>query len=169
MTDELIVLLGDATIGRLRRDRRGRVQSTYEESFRNDADAYPLSSSLPLARAEHGREVVEPFLWNLLPDNELILERWAGRFQVSARSAFSLLAVVGEDCAGAVRFVPPDRAGEVPAGTGGNVDWISPRDIESRLHTLREDASAWRTPGERGLFCLSGAQPKTALLREGER
>ena len=55
MTDELIVLLGGATIGRLRRDRRGRISFTYDESFRNERDAYPLSLSMPLARAEHCR------------------------------------------------------------------------------------------------------------------
>lgn len=169
MTDQLIVLLGDATIGQLERDRRGRVRFTYEESFRNDRNAYPLSLSMPLARAEHGHEVVEPFLWNLLPDNELILERWARRFQVSARSAFALIAAVGEDCAGAVRFVAPGRVGEVPAEGAGKVDWVSARDIEDRLRALREDASAWRTASDTGQFSLAGAQPKTALLREGRR
>jgi hypothetical protein len=29
-----------------------------------------------------------------------VLERWAQRFQVSARNAFGLIANVGEDCAG---------------------------------------------------------------------
>jgi serine/threonine-protein kinase HipA len=149
MTDQLIVLLGDARIGQIERDRRGRVRFTYEESFRNERNAYPLSLSMPLVRAEHGHDVVEPFLWNLLPDNELILERWARRFQVSARSAFSLIAAVGEDCAGAVRFVAPDRVGEVPAKGAGEVVWASARDT--------------------GQFSLSGAQPKTALLREGKR
>lgn len=169
MTDHLIVLLGDARIGQIERDRRGRVRFTYEESFRNERNAYPLSLSMPLVRAEHGHDVVEPFLWNLLPDNELILERWARRFQVSARSAFSLIAAVGEDCAGAVRFVAPDRVGEVPAEGAGEVDWISAHDVEKRLRALREDASAWRQASDTGQFSLSGAQPKTALLREGKR
>ncbi len=169
MTDQLIVLLGDARIGHLERDRRGQLRFTYEESFRNERNACPLSLSMPLARAEHGHEAVEPFLWNLLPDNELILERWARRFQVSARSAFSLIAAVGEDCAGAVRFVAPDREGEVPAEGVGNVDWISAREIETRLRALREDASAWRRATDTGQFSLAGAQPKTALLREGKR
>lgn len=169
MTDRLIVLLGDATIGQMDRDRRGQLRFTYEESFRNDRNALPLSLSMPLARSEHGHDVVEPFLWNLLPDNELILERWARRFQVSARSAFSLIAAVGEDCAGAVRFVAPDRASEVPDESAGAVDWISAHDIEKRLRALREDASAWRAASDTGQFSLSGAQPKTALLREGRR
>jgi len=169
MTDELIVLLGDVRIGQLERDRRGQLRFTYEESFRNERNAYPLSLSMPLARVKHGHDVVEPFLWNLLPDNELILERWARRFQVSARSAFSLIAAVGEDCAGAVRFVAPDRAGEVPAEGSGSIDWISTRDVEKRLRTLREDASAWRQATDTGQFSLAGAQPKTALLREGKR
>ena len=43
-------------------------------------DSYPLSLSMPLAAAEHGPGVVEPFLWGLLPDNEHVLDRWAQKF-----------------------------------------------------------------------------------------
>src|SRR2546422_713643 len=73
--------------------------------------------------AEHGPSKVEPFLWGLLPDNEIILQRWARRFQVSASSAFALLAHVGEDCPGAVRFVLPERL-ETVTGQKGKVDWL---------------------------------------------
>lgn len=61
---------------------------------------------MPLAAAAHGHTRIEAFLWGLLPDNEFVLDRWAKRFHVSARSAFALLSHVGEDCAGAVQFVP---------------------------------------------------------------
>ena len=50
-----------------------------------------------------------PILWGLLPDNERVLDRWAKKFQVSARNVFALISHVGEDCAGAVQFVTPDR------------------------------------------------------------
>ena len=52
---------------------------------------------------------VEAFLWGLLPDNEHVLARWATKFQVSARNVFALISHVGEDCAGAVQFVTPER------------------------------------------------------------
>ncbi|MGE3709348.1 MAG: HipA N-terminal domain-containing protein [Hyphomicrobiaceae bacterium] len=45
----------------------------------------------------------------MLPDNELVLDRWAKKFQVSARNAFALISQVGVDCAGAAQFVRQDR------------------------------------------------------------
>jgi HipA-like protein len=39
-----------------------------------------------------------------LPDNEMVLERLAMKFQISARNLFGLMSNVGEDCAGAVQF-----------------------------------------------------------------
>jgi len=61
------------------------------------------------------------------------------------------------------------RTDDAVAEGVGNVDWLSRRDIENRLRTLREDASAWRAARDTGQFSLAGAQPKTALLREGRR
>ena len=53
---------------------------------------------MPLAARRHKHDGIEQWLWGLLPDNENVLARWARRFQVSARSAFSLLTATGEDC-----------------------------------------------------------------------
>ena len=116
MTAELVTLLGDRVVGRLRRDRHGRLTFAYADEWRSSPGAYPLSLSMPLAMAEHGHAAVEAYLWGLLPDNELILQRWAQRFQVSAKNAFALMAHVGEDCAGAVRFATPDRVREIAGG-----------------------------------------------------
>ena len=114
MTSELVTLLGDREVGRLRQDR-GRVSFEYDDAWRDSAEAYPLSLSMPIVEKRHLHATVNPFLWGLLPDNEFILERWAARFHVSAGNAFSLLEKVGEDCAGAVRFVALDR---LSAGAG---------------------------------------------------
>ena len=40
------------------------------------------------AQAQHAAKVVEPFLWGLVPDSELILQRWSERFHVSPRNVF---------------------------------------------------------------------------------
>lgn len=109
MSEELVVFLGDQEVGRLRRTARGRLSLVYDEAWRAARDAYPVSLSMPITAGEHAHAVVEPYLWGLLPDNELILERWAQRFQVSARSAFGLLANVGEDC-------PAPFASSIPRG-----------------------------------------------------
>ncbi|HEX7124790.1 MAG TPA: type II toxin-antitoxin system HipA family toxin [Thermodesulfobacteriota bacterium] len=169
MTRELIALLDGREVGRVRRDRRGRLSFAYDDRWRAAPRAYPLSLSMPLAAAEHGHTVVESFLWGLLPDNPIVLERWAKRFQVSPRNAFALIANVGEDCAGAVQFVRPERLESLLAGKPGDIAWLDEKDIAARLRTLRADHAAWRSPGDTGQFSLAGAQPKTALLFEDGR
>jgi serine/threonine-protein kinase HipA len=116
MSNELVALLAGEEIGRVHRDVRGRLSFVYSDAWRRVAGAYPLSLSMPLGAAEHRAGVIEAFLWGLLPDNEQVLDRWARKFQVSARNAFALIANVGEDCAGAVQFVPPERLEAVKDG-----------------------------------------------------
>jgi len=69
MTNELVALLDGKEVGRVRRDARGRLAFFYDGAWRTATDAYPLSLSMPLGAREHGRNVVEAFLWGLLPDN----------------------------------------------------------------------------------------------------
>jgi serine/threonine-protein kinase HipA len=169
MTGELIALLAGTEVGRVRCDKRGKLTFVYDEKWRDAEDAYPLSLSMPLAASEHGSDVADAFLWGMLPDNQRVLDSWARKFQVSARSAFALIAHVGEDCAGAVQFVPPERLDAVLSGSADQVEWLDEAGIAERLRMLREDHAAWRLPRDTGQFSLAGAQPKTALLFENGR
>jgi serine/threonine-protein kinase HipA len=169
MASELVALLDGKEVGRVRRDARGRLAFVYEDAWRTAAGAYPLSLSMPLGAKQHGSKVIEAFLWGLLPDNEHVLSRWAAKFQVSARNAFALISHVGEDCAGAVQFVTPERLSAVRSGKEDRVEWLSESDIAKRLETLRVDHAAWRLPRDTGQFSLAGAQPKTALLLQNGR
>lgn len=74
---------------------------------------------MPLAASQHGRAPTEAYLGGLLPDNEQVLARRAAKFQVSARNVFALISHVGEDCAGAVQFVTPDRLDLILSGEEG--------------------------------------------------
>lgn len=167
-TSELVVLLDEVPIGEVRRDG-ARLSFAYREEWRRASGGFPLSLSMPLAKAEHLHRVVDAFLWGLLPDNELILDRWAKRFQVSARSAFALLSHVGDDCAGAVRLLPPDRLETRADAPADDVEWLDEGAVAERLRTLRSDISAWRWNDDGGQFSLGGAQPKTALRFDGQR
>jgi serine/threonine-protein kinase HipA len=169
MSAQLLALLGGRKIGRVTRDNRGRLTFTYADDWRRAAGAYPLSLSMPLAAAEHGHKTIEAFLWGLLPDNATILDRWARRFQVSARNPFALMSHVGEDCAGAVQFVRPERLDSVAGQGPAEVEWLDEAGVAERLRALRSDHSAWRIPRDTGQFSLAGAQPKTALLYEDGR
>lgn len=172
MTERLIAVANGRLVGEITRDARGRLRLAYHDAWIEDETAYPLSLSMPLTAAEHGHDAIEPWLWGLLPDNENVLARWATRFQVSARSAFSLLRATGEDCPGAVQFARPERAGRLLAWQSARaadppeVAWLTPAEVEERLRILRNDNGAWRLEEDVGQFSLAGAQSKTALLLE---
>ena len=165
---ELVALLDGRQVGVVRQ-ARGRLSFEYADDWRMARGAYPLSLSMPLAARAHGHAAIEPFLWGLLPDNELVLARWGQRFQVSPRSAFALLGVVGEDCAGAVQFVRPDRLAVLSEPAAEAIAWLTEDDVAARLRALQGDASAGRSPRDTGQFSLAGAQPKTALVFDGQR
>jgi len=165
----LIAILDGHQVGHVTMHPGGRLSFTYDEAWRRASDAYPLSISMPLALAQHGHAKIDPFLWGLLPDNEVILDQWARRFHVSARSAFGLIAAVGEECAGAIQFVQPERLEAILRHGPRKVEWLDEAAIAERLRTLRQDHSAWRLPRDTGQFSLAGAQPKTALLLEDGR
>jgi serine/threonine-protein kinase HipA len=169
MSGELVAILDGREAGRVLQHDRGRLSFTYNEARRAAADAYPLSISMPLALAEHSNAKIYPFLWGLLPDNEMVLDHWARKFHVSARNAFALIACVGEDCAGAVQFVRPERLEAILGEAPPPIEWLDDVAIAQRLRALREDHSAWRIPRDTGQFSLAGAQPKTALLFENNR
>jgi len=166
---ELIALAGDREIGRVRMER-GQLSFLYADAWLAGRRwHFPLSLSMPLANQEHGTRVVSAYLSNLLPDNTDILRRWRQRYGVRSNSPFALLEHVGEDCAGAIQYVRPDRVDAVLARRPPPVQWLSEDEIGTRLRELAQDRSAWRHENDAGQFSLSGAQPKTALLREGRR
>lgn len=141
-----------------------RLHFAYTPEWQADSSAFPLSLSMPLVSAEHTHRVVDAFLWGLLPDNDSVLDRWGRRFQVSSRNPFRLLEHVGEDCAGAVQFVRPER---VDALLGENrmpsISWLDTDELNARISAVISDASATRLGGDTGQFSLAGAQPKLAL------
>lgn len=166
---ELRVLLDGKLVGGVAQRAGGALALTYERSWQDRDDAFPISLSMPLARRQHGDAVVRPFMEGLLPDSAEILDRWARQFQVSARNPFALLSHMGEECAGAVQFVRPDRYEEVMSAGPGEVEWLTEDDIAERLRDLVEHHGTGRLPEDRSYFSLAGAQPKMPLFFDGAR
>jgi serine/threonine-protein kinase HipA len=164
MTDSLVVLLNDTKAGVLQRLPGKRLRFDYDDRYQGILNATPLSVSMPVQVSSHSDRVITPWLWNLLPDNDAVLGRWARHYHASASSPFSLLATpVGQDCAGAVRFVPPESAEQAVARTG-DVSWLTESEVATLLSDLRADSTAWLGRSFNGQFSLAGAQAKTALL-----
>ena len=142
MSDSLLVILDDVVAGTLTRLRGGRLRFDYDAAYQEQPGHTPLSLSMPIQVTSHPDQAISPWLWGLLPDNDGVLGRWAREFHVSASSPFSLLATpIGEDCAGAVRFAPPDELDRV-LSRSGEVAWLSEQDIAERLRELRADSTA---------------------------
>lgn len=169
MTTHLIAFAESMVMGTVTQAKGGRLTFLYSDEWLASHTSYPLSVSIPLAPDQQGHRKIEPFLWGLLPDNEIVLGQWARKFHVSPRNVFGLIANVGEDCAGAVQFVRPERLDAVRSEAPPEVQWLDEAGVADRLRALRQDQSAWRTPRDTGQFSLAGAQPKTALLLENGR
>jgi serine/threonine-protein kinase HipA len=169
MSESLAVLLDSRMAGRLTRLSGGRLSFEYDDGYREQPDAVPLSLSMPVQVRSHADRIVTPWLWGLLPDNEAVLARWARQFHVSASSPFSLLGTpIGEDCAGAVRFAPFDEVDRLLQQTG-EVVWLTEDEVGERLRELKVDSTSWLGQSFTGQFSLAGAQAKTALLFEDGR
>lgn len=165
--------MGREVAGSLTRQANDLLSLEYHADYVKSAGATPLSLSLPLAVRTHidtpARRTVSNFLWGLLPDNEMVLSRWARHFQVRDTSPFFLLGTpVGEDCAGAIAFFAPDDVSRALA-RAGSVEWLTDSDMATLLRDLRLDRTAWLGRDFAGQFSLAGAQAKTALVYEKGR
>jgi serine/threonine-protein kinase HipA len=167
MSDSLVVVLGSQVAGTVVRLRGGQLRFDYDDDYRTGRSPIPLSLSMPVQVRTHTDRVVRPWLWGLLPENEAVLDRWAREFQASASSPLSLLGTpVGEDCAGAVRLVRPERL-EQHLERAGDVVWLTEAEVAQRLRELAVDTTAWLGRPVTGQFSLAGMQAKTALRYSG--
>lgn len=162
--EQLYVLLNETIMGIVFRSSQGKLRFCYDKNYLQNGPKIPLSLSMPLLEEEHAHDRITPFLWGLLPDNDLLLERWAARFHLNASNPFALLSVMGGDCAGAIRFVQKERL-KVKSHGGRKI--LNTTQIEKRLLALKSDPSLTRTLEDQGQFSLAGAQTKTALQKIG--
>jgi serine/threonine-protein kinase HipA len=166
---ELDVLIEGELIGRVRMNKTGRLSFDYEPHWRDSPNGHSLSVSMPLANITYSHNQVWPFLWNLLPENPNILQRWGQQYHVSAASPFKLLGFVGADVPGAAQFFPPAELAAIQAQQQPSIDWISLDELTQRLLLLRSDVAAVRRPGDVGKMSLPGAQAKTAFCWDEQR
>ena len=171
---ELAVALNGALIGHVYRSANRRLVLRYDDDWRTRAGAFPLSLSMNLDQREHGHRATSTFLSGLLPDDPNVVEYWARLHGVSRYDIVTLLAHVGEDCAGAVQLVRPEEIDRVlgassVADAATSIEWLSTNDVAELLTSLRRNPAAGRSSGAQGQFSLAGAQPKTTLYRDGGR
>jgi len=157
-TTELTVVIDDQVAATITRSR-GSLRLAYDAAY-VAARGTPLSVSMPLTDTPYSDGVVAPWLDGLLPDSDAVRRAWGHEFSVSPRSPFALLSTsIGEECAGAARFVTPDRLDSNLAGEG-DVRWLTDAEVAQRLRDLRRDASAWLGTDFSGRFSLAVRKPR---------
>jgi serine/threonine-protein kinase HipA len=157
----LHVLLHGRHAGDVTQDERGNRTFRYADDYSGDPDATPVSLSMPLGSITYRKRVVDAYMSGLLPDSVAVRDRWARELDANSGNAFSLLARMGLDCAGAVQFTELDPS-EALARSGELIP-LSDQDIAARLRRLRVDQTSWVVSGER--WSLSGANSKFTLAR----
>lgn len=163
----LRVYLNNRLVGHLLKEPGGATGFRYDERWLGWEHALPVSLSLPLREDAYRGEAVAAVFENLLPDSEPLRRRVAERVGAAGSDAYSLLAVIGRDCAGALQFVPDDGHGidSTPMLQGEPLDDDA---IEKLLKGLTQaPLGLSRDDGFR--ISVAGAQDKTALLRHEGR
>jgi serine/threonine-protein kinase HipA len=168
---ELLIVIEGKLAGQIRADKAGRLSLNYEGTWRDSPHGFALSVSMPLAEITYPHKGVWPYLWNLLPENLNVLQRWGQQYHVSANNPFKLLTHVGADVPGAAQLIPPERLGELRSAEHPTIEWMSIDELAERLRQLRADIAAVRRPGDIGKMSLPGAQAKTAFYwdQQGNR
>ncbi len=106
----LDVYFHDQCVGDLQQADTGQLFFQYREAYLEEPSAAAVSLSLPLQLEAFGNVQAKPFFSGLLPD-EMVRQRLARYLGVSEKNPFSLLEVIGGECAGALALYP---SGEQP-------------------------------------------------------
>lgn len=165
---ELIILMNGRQVGKVYELENARLEFVYDKAWHQSSRNMPLSLSMPLTKSTHEHRVVSAFMWGLLPDNEFVLSDWGKRHNVSPKNCFSLLGAVGEDCPGAIQFYKPEDLQNL--NNQQDLQWLNESEFEELIIRLRQNPGAGRPSNLlTGQFSLAGAQPKTALYKEGNK
>ena len=168
-TNNLHVLYQNHAVGELILHSGGELEIRFDDAYRADVSAVPLSTMMPLENPIHKGIGLENWLLGLLPDDPNVLEKWRIDFGVRERIPFGLLgSPVGEDCPGAFSFVRPERIDDFIARTN-HTDWLSDTEMATLIRNLKADSTNWLGTNPPGRFSLAGAQSKTALFWNGKR
>ena len=101
------VFYGEQLAGRLVENDEG-YQFTYEGNYLQNAEARPVSLTLPLSERPYTSNILFPFFDGLIPEGWLLditVEVW----KIDPRDRMKLLMTCCRDCIGAVSIIPENN------------------------------------------------------------
>ncbi|KDA01889.1 type II toxin-antitoxin system HipA family toxin [Hyphomonas oceanitis] len=163
-TQRLNIYLNARSVGRIEKAGSGAVSFVYDTDWVAWEGAMPVSISLPLSEEVfRGQQVVNVFE-NLLPDADRVRRNVAERLGAEGVDAFSLLAVTGRDCVGALQFLSPDDTPGAAGEVTGTV--MSEAGIAALIRGLHVNPLGLDPEDDAFRISIAGAQDKTALLKK---
>jgi len=159
----LDVYVGSSKVGQYSRAPGGATTFRYDPAWLSSERAFPISTSMPLSDRIWSGEGAISYFDGLLPDDRIVREKIAARSQADSAGIFDLLAVIGRDCVGALRFVPEG------ANPGDPVKMeyrpVINDEIAARLASLGTNPLGLYADEDDFRISIAGVQEKTAFLR----
>jgi len=159
----LDVYVGSSKVGRYAREASGATSFRYDPDWLSSEKAFPISLSMPLSDRVWSGEGAASYFDGLLPDDRTVREKIAAREHADSAGIFDLLAVIGRDCVGALRFVPEG----LDPGDPTKMEYRSVTDdeIAARIASLGTTPLGVHADDDDFRISIAGVQEKTAFLR----
>lgn len=158
----LDVYVGSSKVGRYARAPDGATSFRYDPEWLLSDRSFPISLSMPLSDRIWSGEAATSYFDGLLPDDRTVREKIAAREHAESAGIFDLLAVIGRDCVGALRFVPEGADPGDPAQM--HYRPVSDDEIAARLAALGTNPLGLYAKEDDFRISIAGVQEKTAFL-----
>ncbi len=148
-------------VGTLTKDDEDVYSFEYEKSWREDAEAFPISLSMPLDQEKFGNKITLSFFENLLPEGDVRRELQESH---KIEGVFDFLAEFGKDCAGAITL--SEKPGAIALA---NQEELIPIEMGKVYEAIDQNLSVAEVISETspGYLSLAGAQDKfPAVIRD---
>ncbi len=158
----LDVYVGSSKVGRYSRTASGSTLFRYDPEWLTSERAFPISLSMPLSDRIWSGESATSYFDGLLPDDRAVREKIAAREHADSASIFDLLAVIGRDCVGALRFVPEG----LDPGDPAKMEYrpVTDDEIATRIASLGTTPLGIQSNVDDFRISIAGVQEKTAFL-----
>ena len=158
----LDVYVGSSRVGQYARAPSGATSFRYDPDWVSSARAFPISLSMLLSDRIWSGEAASSYFDGLLPDDRTVREKIATRERADSAGIFDLLAVIGRDCVGALRFVPEGKDPGDPTKMAYRP--VTDDEIATRLAMLASHPLGLQADEDDFRISIAGMQEKTAFL-----
>jgi serine/threonine-protein kinase HipA len=156
------VYVGSSKVGSYFRAPSGVTSFRYDPDWLSSEKSFPISLSMPLSDRSWSGEGAISYFDGLLPDDRTVREKLATQEHAESAGIFDLLAVIGRDCVGALRFIPE---GHDP-GDPSKMDYrsVTADEITTRIGSLGTNPLGNYADRDDFRISIAGVQEKTAFL-----